>query len=272
MAKLELGGGFHLWWIACAAFVAAGQATAAPQLLALIATDRPAALQCDASACRVELPTLCLQPERRAPEAGRSYRVADGQSVVLSGRTSDGEKVSVALSREIRFQARRTHVTVEATIAREVLNRHGLVEAGIGVGEAVTVVPLAASGDERPQTAGEIARAIGDRRAIATALVDRDAERMPAVHLTNRLINLLPAKGRADPRMRRLLWSRALDDVRRRGTPAAALERARFNVEHCTAAADNGRARSLRHCLQGFNDDTMEYLNVDLENALKTGS
>ncbi len=62
---------------------------------------------------------------------------------------------------------------------------------------------------------------------------------------------------------------RVLDNARRSGIPAAALERARFNVEHCAAAADNGRARSLRRCLQGFNDDIMEYLNVDLENALK---
>jgi len=95
---------------------------------------------------------------------------------------------------------------------------------------------------------------------------------MPAVRLTNRLINALPAEGRADPKLRRHLWTRILDGVERGDVPPAALEHARFNVALCTDNADNGRSPSLRRCLQGFNDDMMEYLNTDLESALKTGS
>ncbi len=276
MTKSRFDGRTHVIWIACAALLGAGlgagEARAAPQVLALIATGQPVALSCDAAECRAELPTLCLQPERRAPQAGRTYRLADGQSVVLSGRTADGGIVSIPLSREIRFVARRSHVTVEARIARAVLARHGLVRPAIGVGRAVAVVPVATASDERPQTAPEIAAATGDRRALAVALVDRDAERMPAVRLTNRLINALPAEGKADPKLRRRLWARVLDDVGRGGVPEAALERARSNVALCTDDADNGRSPTLRRCLQGFNDDAMEYLNTDLEAALKTGS
>ena len=95
---------------------------------------------------------------------------------------------------------------------------------------------------------------------------------MPAVRLTNRLIHALPADGKADPGLRRRLSARMLDDAKRGGMPAAALERARFNISHCAADADNGRSASLKRCLQGFNDDAMEYLNTDLESALKTGS
>ena len=272
MAKLKFDGGIHVIWIACAALLGAGEARAAPQVLALIATDQPVALTCDATECRAELPTLCLQPERRAPQAGRGYRLADGQSVVLSGRGAGGAIVSIPVSREIRFVARRTHVTVEARIARDVLARHGLVRPAIGVAQAVSVVPLAKASDEQPQTAHEIAEATGARRALAVALVDGDTERMPAVRLTNRLINALPAEGKADPKLRRRLWTRVLDDVGRGGVPEAALERARFNVALCADDADNGRSPSLRRCLQGFNDDTMEYLNTDLESALNTGS
>ena len=173
---------------------------------------------------------------------------------------------------EIRFTARRTHVTVEARISRDVLARYGLDRPAIGVAEGVTVVPFANASDENPLTAREITEATGVRRALAVALVDNDAERMPAVRLTNRLINALPAEGRANPNLRRRLWTGLLDDAGRRGIPEAALERARSNVTLCAGDADNGRSPSLRRCLQGFNDDTMEYLNTDLESALKTGS
>ncbi len=217
MAKFRFDRSIHVLSIAGAALLGAGlgagETYAAPQVLALIATGQPVALQCDAAECRVELPTLCLQPERRAPQAGRGYRLADGQSVVLSGRTADGARVSIPLSREIRFQAMRTHVTVEARIAREVLVRHGLARPAIGVGQAVTVVPVAAASDERPLTAHEVAEAAGARRALAIALVDRDAERMPAVRLTNRLIHALPADGKADPGLRQRLSARMLDDA-----------------------------------------------------------
>ena len=141
MAKFKFDGGILVIWIVCAALLGASEARAAPQVLALIATDQPVALTCDATECRAELPTLCLQPERRAPQAGRGYRLADGQSVMLSGRGAGGAIVSIPVSREIRFVARRTHVTVEARIAREVLARHGLVRPTIAVVQAVTVVP-----------------------------------------------------------------------------------------------------------------------------------
>ncbi len=272
MAKLKFDPRIHVIWIVCAALLVAGEARAAPQVLALITTNQPVVLKCDSVECRAELPTLCLQPERRAPQAGRGYRLADGQSVVLTGRGAGGAIVSIPVNGEVRFVARRTHVTVEARIAREVLTRHGLVRPAIAVTGAVSVVPLAKTSDEQPLTAREIAEATGVRRALAVALVDGDAERMPAVRLTNRLINALPAEGRADPKLRRRLWTRALDFVGRGDIPEAALERARSNVALCTDNADNGRSPSLRRCLQGFNDDTMEYLNTDLESALKAGS
>ncbi len=272
MTKPKFDFAIHTIWIVCAMLLVAGEARAAPQVLALITTDQPVALNCDSAECRAELPTLCLQPERRAPQAGRGYRLADGHSVVLSGHGADGAIVSIPVNGEVRFTALRTHVTVEARISREVLARYGLVRPAIAVVEAVAVVPHAMASDEQPLTAREITEATGVRRALAVALVDSDAERMPAVRLTNRLINALPAEGRADPSLGRRLWARLLDDAGRRGIPEAALERARSNVTLCAADADNGRSPSLRRCLQGFNDDTMEYLNTDLESALKTGS
>ena len=272
MARIKFDRGIHATWITCAVLLTAGQAQAAPQVLALITTDRPVSLQCDATDCRAELPTLCLQPERRAPETGRGYRLAKGQTVALSGRGADGVMKSIAVGREIQFTARRTHVAVEARISRKALAQFGLAEPAIGVAQAVTVTPAAKVGDARPLTAPETAEATRHRRALAAALVDGDTERMPAVRLTNRLINALPIEGKADPNFRRRLWSRLRKDARRGGISDTALERAQFNVSLCTYNADSGRSPSLRRCLQGYNDDAMEYLNSDLESALRTGS
>ena len=272
MAKRKCHFGIHAILFACAALLAAGESWAGPQVLALISTGRPVAMQCDATDCRVELPTLCLQPERRAPEVGRDYRLAKGQTVVLSGRGADGAVVSIPLRGEIRFTARRTHVSVEAQITRGTLVQYGLAEPAIGVTGAVTVVPVAKADDAQPLTTREIGEATGIRRGLAAALIDGEFERMPAVRLTNRLINELPIEGKADPDRRQRLWARLVDDGKRDGMAEPALERARFNVSLCTDAADSGRSPSLRRCLQGINDDTMEYLNTDLEPALSTGS
>ncbi len=81
--------------------------------------------RCPVKLLAFNVPTSVVVKWLNFRQAGRGYRLADGQSVVLSGWTADGARVSIPLSREIRFRALRTHVTVEARIAREVLARLG---------------------------------------------------------------------------------------------------------------------------------------------------
>ena len=150
-----------------AAFAASG-ASAAPQVLALFSTDRPVALACEGEVCRAELPTLCLQPGRRVPQPGRGYRLAEGQSLTLTGRGAGENQVSVALDREVFVTAARTHVSVEVSVPRAIVDRYGLEDARIAIGETAAAVPVAAADDLRRQTAGEIAWATGEARRLAT--------------------------------------------------------------------------------------------------------
>ena len=248
-----------------AAFAAPG-AGAAPQVLALFSTDRPVALACEGGTCRAELPTLCLQPGRRAPQPGRSYRLAEGQSLTLVGRAIGGETVSIALGRETAVAAARTHVAMEVSVPRALLDRHRLRDAAIAVGDNVSAIPLAAADDARPQTAGEIARAAGESRRLATAIVDRDPDRMPAVRLMTRLSNALPAQGKD------ALWASMVSEAKEDGVSAAAIGFARFNYDLCKFKTANRIVASFRQCLRGLSDDSMEYLNADLEPALGSGS
>ena len=241
-------------------------AAAAPQVLALFSTDRPVALACAGDVCVAELPTLCLQPGRRAPQPGRGYRLAEGQSLTLIGRGPGGREVSVALDREISVAAARTHVAVDVSVPRALVERLGLRDARIAVGEAIAAVPVAAADDPRPQTAGEIAWATGEARRLAAAIVDRDPDRMPAVRLMTRISNVLPADD-ADA-----LWASMVGDAERDGVSDAAIRFARFNYDLCKFKTENRIVATFRECLRGLSGDSMEYLNEDLERALGSGS
>ncbi len=251
--------------LAASAAFAASPAAAAPQVLALFSTDRPVALTCEGETCRAELPALCLQPGRRAPEAGRGYRLAEGQSLALVGRSVRGGPISVALDRELAIAAARTHVAVTVSVPRALLARYGFEDAGLEVGPHIAAVPLAAADDARPQTSDEIARAAGPGRRLAAALVDRDPDRMPAVRLMNRMANA-PSSGESDG-----LWASMVADANRRGVSSAAIGFAEFNYGLCKFKTGNRGAAPLQQCLRELSDDSMEFLNADLEPALSAG-
>ena len=266
MKRLPLRRAVAAALVASPAAIAASGAEAAPQALALFSTDRPVTLACGGDVCRAELPTLCLQPGRRVPRPGRGYRLAEGQSLTLTGRGPDGREIPVALGREVSVTAARTHVSVEVSVPRALVERHGLRDARIAVGEAVTAVPVAAADDLRPQTAGEIAWATGEARRLAASIVGRDPDRMPAVRLMTRISNALPARN-ADA-----LWASMVADAERDGVSAAAIRFARFNYDLCGFKTENGIVATFRECLRGLSGDSMEYLNEDLEKALGSGS
>ena len=67
MAKLKFDVGIHVIWIVGAALLFAGEARAAPQVLALITTDQPVVLTCDVAECRAELPTCVCSPSAGRP-------------------------------------------------------------------------------------------------------------------------------------------------------------------------------------------------------------
>ena len=205
-------------------------------------------------------------PDAARRSRGRAYRLADGQSLSLVGRSADGRRVSLALERSTAIAASRTHVAVTVSIPRALLDRHGLERAGIAVGDNVSAIPLASAEDRRPQTEGEIAAATGHGRRLATAIVDRDTDRMPAVRLMTRMSNAQPGGDRD------AVWASMVDDAEARGVSAAAIGFARFNYELCGFKTANRIVASFRECLRGLSDDSMEFLNADLERRWARGA
>ncbi len=260
MPRPTLDAGVGLALLAGIAALAPLPAAAAPQVLALIATDGPVALHCAGATCTASLPSLCLQPERRAPQAGRDYRLAEGQSLTVLG--NDGTR---QITQGYRLIAKRTHVAVEVRIPHDLVA--GLGAPAIAVGKNISAIPVPRADDMRAIGKAEIERAVGERRAIADRLIDQEPVRMPAVRMTNSLINAVAAGAEADRS-----WGAILADARARNVSDAAIAYARLTYDLCKFKLANRLGKSLGGCLGGINDDAMEYLNSDLEPALKTGS
>ena len=235
-------------------------AQAAPQVLALIATDQPVSLYCEDAVCTASLPTICIQPERRQPGDGRDYRLADGQSL-----TVQGDRGTISVSTDVQLITKRTHVAVEVRIPRSFII--DLRNPKVRVGEGVSAVPVPDATDLRPIATKELALATGPRRAVATKMVDREPARTPAVSMTNRLVNLVRAG--ADHRQS---WSEIVADAKARKVAPAAIRYAQTMHDVCDFKLDAGINESFRTCIGELNDEAMDYLNVDLEVVLKSGS
>ena len=233
-------------------------AEAAPQVLALIATDQPVSLHCEGAFCTASLPTICIQPERRQPGAGRSYRLANGQSL-----TVQGERGTKSVSNGVQLISKRTHVAVEVRIPRSFISDLG--NPAVRVGEGVSAVPVPDASDLQPIDTEELALATGPRRAVATEMVDRESARIPAVSMTNRLVHLLRAG--ADHRQS---WSEIVADAKARKVSPSAIKYAHTMHDVCTFFLETRLSDSFRACIGMLIDEVMDYLNVDLELVLKS--
>src|SRR5262245_11362605 len=88
---------------AAALALSAGAASAAPQILGIVASNGALPLVCDDQGCRVELSTFCLQQPRANPEVGQQYTLADAASVTLIGRNAAGETLRLPAGPYLSF-------------------------------------------------------------------------------------------------------------------------------------------------------------------------
>lgn len=241
-------------------------AGAAPQVLTLLATDGPMPLVCAGATCVAELPSLCLQPERRAPERGRAYRVIGEDGPRLVGRAADGEPRALPLPAGARFTALRTHVAVALTVPRDWIERHFATLEGVTVSRLSALAPVPSPEDAAPLTAAEIDNAATALNTLAGAVLAAEPENVAAARIAARMVNLLPPEGGADDEALAAAWRRA------GGTGAAVPARARFDYAFCRAHARDALVASARACFQAQHDGALEYLHARYVESLHAGS
>lgn len=247
-------------------------ALAAPQVLALLATDGPLALSCDDQRCVAELPSLCLQPERRAPEAGRVYRAVDDGALRLTGTAADGTPRTLGLPAEARLSALRTHVAVALSVPRAWVEENFATLEGVRVETVLPLAPEPAVDDTRPVTAAELALATSELVVVAQTVFHESPESVVAARIAGRMINAMGPDDQPDDAALASMWREAGGSLAASDTDADHLARARFDYDFCRSSAASGLTASMKACFQAQHDSALEYLHLRYREALHAGS
>ena len=248
-----------------------GAAQAAPQALALVATEGKVGLACAGHDCSAELTSFCLDASRVSPPRGTAYHLAGGGQIQVTGVTTDGRSVTLDARSVLRFESARRHLAVRVSIDRAALRAQGIERAEVEVWDDVALLPQSQADDENPISEGEAVLFSGPLRQLGALVVDGNGERMAAARLTSRMINLLPSGGKA-PVGGEALWQRATAPEGSDAISPAARERARGAFELCRYVGTVAGASSLRRCLQDQHDGFIEFLNSKYWDAVKTGT
>lgn len=243
---------------------------AAPQALALVATDGATTLHCNGAECHAEFSAFCLQQDRASPPRGTPYRLAGDSVVTVIGKTQSGAEVALDPASDLKFRALRTHVAVQIVVSEDAVRRHGLNEVTVMVGENVTLSPLPVSGDENPQDEVGLAAAAGPLRAIGSRIVDTNEARMAAARLTSRLINDLEANALPRTAVAQTLWNRATGGTSEASVSAQRMARGALNL--CQFAVERRGIGEIKGCLQQHHDKFVDFLNANYWKAVGAGT
>ncbi len=244
------------------------KAVAAPQILALVASDGDATpMTCLDGKCRAELTSFCLQQSRPIPAAGTVYHAINPSDLTLIVERADGTTRHVPAGDLLTLTAARTITSVYATLDTAQVARLDPVRVSVLVGDQVSLLPAPEPGDVRPQTGEDVALATTTLRRLGADLVDDGGKQVEAVRATNLLINSLPAPGQtASSGPPDGAWARA---TAWRPTAGSGLHWANHMIDGCTAKV---WAAPMRHCLRQWHDLLMRELNYDYWKAVRTGT
>jgi hypothetical protein len=251
------------------AWLGAGAAEAAPQVLGLVVSKGPIPMTCDSAGCRADLSSFCLQQPRDNPQPGQSYLPVDSADITLVGRSASGETVRLPAAPYLAFSTERGFTAIGASLSPDKLAALGLADVAIEVGEKVSLIPATAQNDRNPQTAQEIAIATGAYRDKGAEFFDQANESGDAIRIANRMVNALPVRGYdAADSDGRVLAAALSTDAGQAATPGG-IAVARQMYSTCREKVDvTHHVDTMRACLQGTHDRLVVGTNIEFWNSL----
>ena len=216
-------------------------ASAAPQIVGLVATAEPAPMQCAGGQCTVLLSAFCLQEKRLPPDLGSAYLPADTGQVTVIATAADGRTTRIEAGGLVEFRSLYGFTAIEARLRLDRLAGGRPASLALDVTARAALLPVTIPDDPNPQTAAEIATATGPWRLAAGVVMDGESEGAAGARTTMRVINALPVAGEIPPGARESLWRRVA------GT-APALARRTFDA--CIRTVDQAIGYPLRLCLE----------------------
>ena len=247
-------------------------ASAAPQILGVIAYNEPVPLSCATGQCWAELVTICLQKERANPLAGTPYRFYGPGSFELIVTDAQGNERRLPGQEHLKVRVARGFTAVRVELTERDLRELGAVSAAVTVDKGMSLVPVEVAGDPDPISERELAYATELLRTEADRWLASDDPRTQATRVVNRMINITPRVGRMSAADRGTLLSRAEAKItgtlsdEGRARAAGSFESCRYMVEKL------GRFFSMRRCLETKHDSFMLDVNTEYWRAMTPGS
>lgn len=228
--------------VALLAATFAADASAAPQILGLVATAEPVPMQCANGRCSALLSAFCLQKDRLPPDFGTAYVPADGAEITLIVTDANGGIRRVDGKGLIDFRSDYGYTAIRADVPLAVVGAADPVSLALELGPRVSMLPRPVAGDIEPLSDAEIALATGPLRQAAEAVLEGASDAARTARATAALINALPESGDVPRDGREAVWSRVAS--------TDATTAARHAFEACGRTTDQSVGYPLRTCLE----------------------
>ncbi len=266
--RLNLIALFNLIWFVVAAFPFVGHA--APQIVALIATETPLPLNCSAGVCTVEVSGACLQEHRKAPTTGTAYRAAKGAGLTLVVESRSGETRTMAVEELVEIRSLRLFNSMSITLPQQLVNNLGedIVSASLSVAPMTSLLPVAEAGDPDPLTEKEIRETTGRLRATAENAIGHDKANVKATRILSHFVNSLPADNSVGAEGLADLYNQEI--VRKTATEVPAAEKLVTRaLESCRKKLRVEHTPHLRACLSSEHDILNSNTTQDVWRSLR---
>jgi len=252
-------------------FISNGDAHAAPQIIAAVPTGGDVELICAEGTCSAEFSTICLQQSRTKPSPLTPYILhgPDQDAMIVTGHSKDNKTASLAPG-VLRFVSLRGHSAFRVSAPEKLLKSQGLARMTVKIDRLAMLLPVPEEGDTDPQTAADKEKAFHEIKSKGGYWTEMDPDNLAMARVTNRIINLLPAKGSVTTAAGEALWRQAAAPERELSKESLAINRSYF--DYCRENGLTPGGFAMRRCLGDAHDWFMKDLNVNYWKSLKPTS
>lgn len=245
-------------------------ARAAPQILALLATDSPVPLDCRDGQCTAVLTAICLQKDRVPPAPETAYEpIGITQNLKLVATGTDGRTRELSGKGEMSIVSQRNFLSVRVTVPQETMTRLGATALAVTVGKGVSLLPAPIPNDPNPLSEKEIAHTANTLRNEAAWLDDPNDAYSSQARIANRVLSMLPASGTVESAEAR----RAFDQVARANDGKPGMKEFGELYKKCEDTRGwSIYGRNMRECVESWHDSLMMERNVEYWSRAGAGS
>lgn len=240
-------------------FMAAGistQASAAPQILGLLASAEPAKLTCTAGVCAAEFSSFCLQEHRKTPNQGTAYVPSKQTQLTVSVTDAAGDVHTMSVADKVTVRSLRGYTTVQISLPADLVASLGKGNATLSVAPHASLVPAYMADTDDPRLRQEIALYTGPMRKVASASNEREPVNVQAARLMNKMVNDLPAKSDLSQTERDAVWEKSVKKhTGNVSTPA--LAKAATAFRNCRGDYNRYGLNGMRACMGHEHDRSM---------------